>query len=97
MAWLDLSKKPLVLHLPDTHNRYYLMELLDAWTNVFSSIGARTTGTREGNYAITSPEWNGTLPQGVIRVEAPTNTTWIIGRTQTNGPEDYPDGPCRPK
>lgn len=90
MAWLDLSKEPIVLYVPDTHRRYYLMEFLDAWSNVFASIGARTTGTWEGAYAITGPQWNGMLPEGIIRVEAPTNTVWVIGRTQTNGPKDYP-------
>jgi hypothetical protein len=91
MAWLDLSRGPVMLRVPDTHSRYYLMELLDAWTNVFASIGARTTGTREGNYLITGPVWNGKLPEGTIRVGAPVNTVWIIGRTQTNGPADYPE------
>jgi hypothetical protein len=90
MAWLNLSKEPVVLCVPNTHNRYYLMEFLDAWTNVFASFGARTTGTRPGAYAITGPKWNGMLPEGIIRIEAPTNTVWVIGRTQTNGPKDYP-------
>ena len=89
MAWLDLTREPIILKVPDTHKRYYLMEFLDAWTNVFASIGARTTGTRAGAYAITGPEWNGSLPEGAIRIGAPTNTVWIIGRTQTNGPMDY--------
>lgn len=89
MAWLDLSREPIILKVPDTHQRYYLMEFLDAWTNVFASIGVRTTGTRAGAYAITGPEWNGSLPEGIIRIGAPTNTVWIIGRTQTNGPQDY--------
>jgi hypothetical protein len=90
MAWLDLSIEPIILYVPETDHQYYLMELLDAWTNVFASIGTRTTGSREGAYAITGPKWNGLLPEGVIRVEAPNNTVWIIGRTQTNGLKDYP-------
>jgi hypothetical protein len=90
MAWLDLSREPIVLHVPETHNKYYLMEFLDAWSNVFASIGARTTGTGEGVYVITGPHWNGMIPRGLIRIEAPTNTVWVIGRTQTNGANDYP-------
>jgi len=90
MAWLDLSREPLILSVPNTHHRYYLMEFLDAWSNVFASLGARTTGTEKGTYIVTGPHWNGMLPTGVIRVEAPTNTVWVIGRTQTNGPQDYP-------
>lgn len=89
-AFLDLSAEPIVLSVPDTHGRYYLMPMLDAWTNVFASPGKRTTGTKAGNFAITGPGWSGTLPKGVTEIKAPTNMVWIIGRTQTNGPADYP-------
>lgn len=88
-AWLDLSQEPMVLSLPDTRERYYLMPLLDAWSNVFASPGKRTTGTEAGNFVITGPDWNGTLPDGLEQIKAPTNTVWITGRTQTNGPKDY--------
>ena len=88
-AWLDLSKEPMVLSVPDTHGRYYLMPMLDAWTNVFASPGKRTTGTKAGNFVITGPGWTGTLPTGVKEIKAPTNLVWMIGRTQTDGPKDY--------
>ncbi len=65
------------------------MPMLDAWTNVFSSPGKRTTGTQENDFAVTGPFWNGTLPEGVIEIKSPTNLVWIIGQTQTNGPSDY--------
>jgi len=89
-AFLDLSAEPIVLSVPDTHGRYYLMPILDAWTNVFASPGKRTTGTKAGHFAITGPGWQGTLPKGVNELKSPTNMAWIIGRTQTNGPADYP-------
>jgi hypothetical protein len=88
-AWLDLSKEPVVLSVPDTKGRYYMMPLLDAWTNVFASPGKRTTGTKAGNFPITGPGWTGKVPGGVTQIKAPTNTVWITGRTQTNGPRDY--------
>lgn len=88
-AFLDLSTGPIVLSTPDTRGRYYLMPMLDAWTNVFASPGKRTTGTKAGHFAITGPGWTGTLPKGVTQIMAPTNMVWIIGRTQTNGPKDY--------
>ncbi|MGJ0507127.1 MAG: DUF1254 domain-containing protein [Methylocystis sp.] len=89
-AFLDLSAGPIVLSVPETHGRYYLMPMLDAWTNVFASPGKRTTGTKAGHFAIAGPGWVGTLPKGVTEIRAPTNMVWIIGRTQTNGPKDYP-------
>lgn len=88
-AWLDLSKEPIVLSVPDTHGRHYLMPMLDAWTNVFASPGKRTTGTKPGHFAITGPGWTGSLPAGVQQLKSPTHMAWIIGRTQTNGPKDY--------
>jgi hypothetical protein len=89
-AFLDLSSEPLVLSAPDTGGRYYLLPMLDAWTNVFATPGARTTGTKAGSFAITGPNWTGNLPAGVQEIKSPTNMVWILGRTQTNGPADYP-------
>ena len=89
MAWLDLSQGPIVLDLPDVGDRYYLMQMMDAWSNVFASPGTRTTGNRKGSYAITGPSWDGSLPEGVKEIKSPTNMVWIIGRTQTNGKADY--------
>lgn len=88
-AFFDLGDGPVVLSLPDTNGRYYLMPMYDAWSNVFASPGARTTGTKAGNYAVVGPGWSGTLPEGLERIDAPTENVWIIGRTQTNGKDDY--------
>ena len=89
-AWLDLSKEPYVLSLPDEDGRFYLMPMLDAWTDVFQVPGTRTTGTKAQTYAITGPGWKGELPEGVTRLKAPTNMVWILGRTYCSGtPEDY--------
>lgn len=88
-AWLDLAKEPMILSVPDTEDRYYLMPLLGAWTDVFASPGKRTTGTKAGNFAIVGPNWQGKLPKGVKEIKSPTNMVWILGRTQTNGESDY--------
>lgn len=90
-AWLDLSKEPIVLSVPDMGNRYYLFPMLDAWTNVFFSPGTRTTGNKKNNFAIIGPHWNGQLPKDVQAIKSSTNLVWILGRIQTNGPSDYKD------
>ncbi|QET06224.1 DUF1254 domain-containing protein [Cupriavidus pauculus] len=87
-AWLDVSREPVVLSLPDTAGRFYLMPMLDAWTNVIASPGKRTTGTRRGAFAIVGPEWKGTLPKGVKEIRSPTAMVWIVGRTQVNSRQD---------
>src|SRR5262249_26846756 len=89
MAWLDLSREPIVLSVPDTAGRYYLLPLLDMWTDVFAVVGSRTTGTKAGNFAIVAPGWTGTLPAGMDKIEAPTSGLWILGRTQTDGSSDF--------
>jgi hypothetical protein len=89
-GFLDVAQEPVVLSVPELRNRYYLMQMLDAWTNVFACPGTRTTGSGQGDFAIVGPQWAGKLPAGVQEIKAPTNLVWIIGRTQTNGPADYP-------
>lgn len=88
-AWLNLTDGPVIISVPDTNGRYYLLPMLDMWTDVFVSPGKRTTGTGAGNFAIVPQGWNGTLPAGVTRIDSPTTYVWIIGRTQTNGSIDY--------
>ncbi len=88
-AWFDLAKEPVLLHVPDTKGRYYIMQFMDAWSETLTSPGKRTTGTAEGWFALVGPGWKGQLPDHVQRIDCPTSTAWLIGRTQTNGPADF--------
>ena len=89
-AWLDLSKEPWVFGIPDMGDRYYLMPILDGYTNVFQVPGKRTTGDKAQKYAITGPGWSGTLPAGMTEYKSPTNMVWILGRIYCTGtPQDY--------
>lgn len=89
-AWIEVGEEPWVLSLPDSHDRYYLFPMLDGWTEVFQVPGKRTTGTGPQTYAITGPEWKGTLPEGVKQLKSPTSMVWILGRIYCTGTlEDY--------
>ncbi|MBO3707201.1 MAG: DUF1254 domain-containing protein [Candidatus Accumulibacter sp.] len=89
-TWIDVSKEPWILSLPDMKDRYSLFPMLDGWTNVFQVPGKRTTGTKAQTYAITGPGWSGELPAGVTEYKAPTGLVWILGRIYSTGtPEDY--------
>jgi hypothetical protein len=98
-AWLDLTKEPVVVSVPDTGGRYYLLPILDMWTDVFASPGWRTTGTQAQTLVIVPLGWRPDLrdklieefklPKDTQRIEAPTPYVWIIGRIKTDGPPDY--------
>jgi hypothetical protein len=85
LAWLDVSKEPQVVSLPDMKGRYVLFPMLDAWTEVFGSPGTRTTGTKAQTYAVTGPGWSGTLPPGVTEYKSATAYVWVLGRIYCTG------------
>jgi hypothetical protein len=99
IAYLDLIKQPVVVSVPDTAGRFYILPMLDMWTDVFASAGWRTTGTQATNFLVTPPGWRPDLrdrfidelklPKNTQRIDAPTSYVWIIGRTKTDGPADY--------
>jgi hypothetical protein len=89
-VWLDVSREPWVFSIPDMGDRYYMVPMLDAWSNVFAVASARTNGCKHQTYAIIGPGWSGAIPQGVTEIGTPTGMVWILGRIYSTGtPEDY--------
>src|SRR5262249_8398905 len=92
-------KEPLIVSAPDTDGRYYLLPMLDMWSDVFASPGWRTNGTQAGNFLIAPLGWRPDLrdrfieefrlPKDIQRIDAPTPSVGIIGRTKPDGPPDY--------
>jgi hypothetical protein len=90
LLWIDVSKEPWVISVPDMKGRYYLLPVLDGWTTVFADPGKRTTGTGAQVFAITGPGWRGTLPAGVTEYKSATGLVWLLGRIYCTGTaEDY--------
>ncbi|WP_433560584.1 DUF1254 domain-containing protein [Nocardia sp. CA-151230] len=87
-AWTDLSRGPVFLDTPDTGSRYYVLTLIDFYSNTFFYAGPRTTGSGALRYLLVGPQWNGQAPQGVSVVHAPTNDVYVNLRVQTTGPAD---------
>ena len=90
-AWLDLTREPVVMTVPDTGSRYYLIQMMDAWTETFAVPGTRTTGNKAGTFVIVGPDFKGSTPSGMTVINSPTNMVWVLGRIQTNGSDDIPN------
>jgi hypothetical protein len=89
VGWLDLSKGPQVLHVPDMNDRYYSVQFTDPSKNTnFAYVGKRTTGTQAGDYLITGPAWKGAVPQGMLQISSPNNSVFVIGRVLVESDSD---------
>ena len=90
VAWADLDKEPLVLTVPNTRGRYFVIALFDMWSNVFASIGSRTTGNDSASFLLAGPKWRGEKPADLKKVyRSPTRYVWVNGQMLSNGPADY--------
>ncbi|QRG67140.1 DUF1254 domain-containing protein [Brevibacillus choshinensis] len=88
-AWLDLSQTPVLLQVPENpENRYYTVQMLDAYTNTFHNESNRLTKGKARQSVIVGPNWKGSLPPNLPTIHAPTNTVWLIGRVEVKGEQD---------
>ncbi len=91
IGWLDLSKRPLVLSVPDMAGRYYSVQFTDPSKNInFAYVGKRTTGTKAGDYLITGPNWNGAVPQEMKQISSRNNAVLVVGRVFVENDSDLP-------
>jgi hypothetical protein len=82
VGWLDLSKGPQVLYVPDFSGRYYSVQFTNPSKNTnFAYVGTRATGTQAGDYLITGPGWKGQVPSGMTQISSPNNSVLVVGRT----------------
>jgi hypothetical protein len=91
VGWLDLSKGPQILHVPNMSDRYYSVQFTDPSNNtVFAYVGKRTTGTEAGDYLITGPNRKGQAPSGMKQVSSPNNSVLVLGRVLVESDSDLP-------
>ncbi|RFM26896.1 DUF1254 domain-containing protein [Deminuibacter soli] len=81
---LDVRAAPVIIKVPESKNRYYVIQLVDMVTNNFAYIGVNTTGTAPGIYAVTGPDFTGRLPDSVKEIKSPSGFLVFAGRTAVN-------------
>lgn len=90
-AWLDVSETPVRLTVPaNPQNRYYTVQMLDAYTNTFRNVSNRSTKQQARQYIIAGPNWKGPTPAHIPVIYSPTPTVWLIGRVEVKGEADLP-------
>ncbi len=90
VGWIDLSKGPQILHVPDFSGRYYSVQLTDSFDVDFAYVGTRATGTQAGDYLITGPGWKGQVPGGMTQIASPDNSVLVLGRVLVYSDGDLP-------
>ncbi|WP_459546957.1 DUF1254 domain-containing protein [Nocardia sp. X0981] len=90
IAIIDTGGGPVLLDVPDSAGRYYVLQFVDVWTNNFAYVGRRATGTLAGSYLLVPPGWDGMPPVGVTAIEFPTTIATIVGRWAVEGEQDLP-------
>lgn len=91
IAQLDLSNGPLLLTVPPTGDRYFVLQFVDAWTNNVAYVGTRATGNEGGDFLIVPPGAGSESDDGgPRRIEAPTSIVSIVGRFACDGTDDIP-------
>lgn len=85
---LDLGKGPEILHVPDMAPRYYSIEFVDPWLDIFADVGQRSTGTRAADYRSSGPHWKGVVPEEMTMMASTSNSVLLIGRVFVEGDGD---------
>jgi len=90
MVGMDLRAEPMVLTVPSIEKeRYYSIQLIDAYTFNFAYIGSRATGNDAGTFMVAGPGWRGQAPKGVKEViRSETEFALAAYRTQLFNPRD---------
>src|SRR5664279_3405318 len=89
-GFADLGKEPYILTAPDSGGRYYMIEIVDMWTNAFAYPAGEHSGYKGGKFALVGPGWKGKLPAGVKRIDSPTRWIELQPRIHVKDEADLP-------
>ncbi|HBN8269460.1 MULTISPECIES: DUF1254 domain-containing protein [Pseudomonas] len=89
---LELKDDPVILSLPEVHDRYWSVQVVDAYLENLPYIGTRATLGKGGHYLFTGPDWQGEVPPGVELRRLPTNSGALALRygVSKEDPQDLP-------
>lgn len=86
-GWIDLREGPVVLDIPSVEDdRYYVVELLDAFTNNFTNLSPRNAGTRGGRFVLHTADQQPSADGEPVT--CPTNLVWMLGRVLVKSDDD---------
>ena len=81
VSWYDVRREPLVIAVPDSGDRYYSVQFMEFYSDIFAYAGTRATGGKAGNYMLVGADWQGETPAGIAGVfRAPTPTGAVLIR-----------------
>ena len=89
-GFADLGAEPVILTAPDSGGRYYMIEIVDMWTNAFVYPAGEHSGYKGGKFALVGPAWKGDLPAGVNRIDGPTRWIELQPRIYVKNEADLP-------
>ncbi|MGW8465183.1 DUF1254 domain-containing protein [Pseudomonas sp. CLCA07] len=89
-GFADLNAEPVILKAPDSNGRYYMIEIVDMWTNAFAYPAGGASGYKGGTFALVGPGWKGELPPNVKRIDSPTRWVELQPRVNVKGEADLP-------
>lgn len=85
-AFVDLTKGPVELTIPDAGKRYLSVAVMDMFTNNNAVLGHRTKGGAAGKWTLVGPGMS--APKGARALKVATPHAWLLARTLVDGPED---------
>ncbi len=90
-GFVDLGRQPVILTAPDSHGRYYMIEICDMWTNAFAYPAGKAAGYGGGKFALVGPGWTDNLPADVKRIDCPTRWVELQPRVHVKSKADLAD------